>query len=121
MSNTINDVDITTDAKSAEVALGFTADQLGIAGNQYDYGFSFFRKTMKDDSAAGNFTDSIFQISKQADIPITDLLQSLKNKDEIEMTSIVSFYLNGIRSASTLLGINNVVRPNFYAARNVKG
>jgi hypothetical protein len=31
----------------------------------------------------------------------------------------MAYYLNGLRSPSTLLGVSNPVTPNFYTARNV--
>ena len=37
-----------------------------------------------------------------------------------EKTSTLSYYLNGLRSSSTMLGLNAPVTPNFYVARNVR-
>jgi hypothetical protein len=47
------------------------------------------------------------------------LLEQVQGQNAIEVTATLAYYLNGLRSPSTLLGTNVPVTPNFYAARNV--
>jgi hypothetical protein len=94
----------------------FAAD---IAVNEYDLVYSFFRKTFLDDKSAKNFTATFFLIVVQTGQPVQDLLESIKNKDQISLTATFAYYLNNLRSNTTLLGISNLVTPNYYAARSV--
>ena len=48
-----------------------------------------------------------------------DLLAEIQCQDQLQLSSTLCYYLNNQRSNATLLGINALVTPNFYAARNV--
>jgi len=41
------------------------------------------------------------------------------DQNAIQLTATMAYYLNGLRSPSTLLGVNSSVTPNFYTARNI--
>jgi hypothetical protein len=88
--------------------------------SEYDVVYSFFLSVFKDALAARNFATSLFLVSQQSGTPVLTLLQEMQGQDDIRVTSTLSYYLNGIRSPSTLLGINTAVTPNVWAARNVK-
>ena len=70
--------------------------------------------------AAGNFTVSVFRISESSGIPVMTLLQEFQGQSQPELTLTLAYYLNNIRSNSTLLGLNAATQPNFYVARNVR-
>jgi len=63
---------------------------------------------------------SVFRISESSDIPVMTLLQEFQGQSQPELTLTLSYYLNSIRSNSTLLGVNVASQPNFYVARNVR-
>jgi hypothetical protein len=86
----------------------------------YDAVLSYFRSVFSSAEAAGNFTVSLFRVSKQSGIPIMTLLQQFQGQSAPQITLTLAYYLNGIRSSSTLLGVNVPTQPNFYVARNVK-
>lgn len=87
--------------------------------DQYDLVYSYFSKVFKDQLAAKNFTITLFQVADYTKRPVQDLLAEIQGQDQIQLTSTLCYYLNNQRSNSTLLGINAIVQPNFYAARNV--
>lgn len=93
--------------------------ELRVPVNEYDVVNSYFYSVMKDRVAAQNFTTTLFRISQELTIPIFDLLQQVRANDAITLTGTMAYYLNGLRSKSTLLGVNAVVTPNPNTARNV--
>ena len=115
---TVNGVNTNIDL-SARVFNDFFDQGLQVPADQYDVVNSFFESVFGTGEAAKAFTDNLFTISRATDTPVLDLLADIKGQDSIRITSTICYYLNGIRSPSTLLGINTVVRPNIWAARNV--
>lgn len=88
--------------------------------DQYDAVNSYFRSVFNSVEAAGNFTVNVFRISHQSGIPVMSLLQQFQGQTAPEITLTLAYYLNGIRSSSTLLGVNTPTQPNFYIARNIR-
>ena len=116
-TNTLNDAiyqdkDV-SNAKKSEVPVPPNA------GDEYSYVISFFTKVMKDPQAAGTFANSLYRVARFTQTDVLALLDTLKGKDEIELNRIMAYYLTGMRSSSTLLGVQSTVRPNYYAGRNV--
>lgn len=87
---------------------------------QYDAIYSYFLSVFGTAEAAGNFTVSVFRISESSGIPAMTLLQEFQGQSQPELTLTLAYYLNSVRSNSTLLGINSATTPNFYVARNVR-
>jgi hypothetical protein len=87
--------------------------------NEFDAAFSYFNSVFASESAARNFTTSLFQIAADSGIPAMTLLDEFRRLDQFELTVTLAYYLNNIRSPSTLLGVNSVIVPNYFAARNV--
>jgi hypothetical protein len=88
--------------------------------NDYDVVYSFFKSVFVTEQAAGSFTVTLFRISDESGISVYDLLDDLEKRPVMEITATLAYYLNGIRSPSTLLGYRAPATPNFYAARNVR-
>lgn len=86
---------------------------------EYDIVYSFFKSTMNNDREAGNFTVSLFRVSSITKVPVLTLLDSLQGQTGLDLTINMAYYLNNIRSRATLLGVNAVATPNYYAARLV--
>jgi hypothetical protein len=93
---------------------------IDVPASEYDVVYSFFLSIFENKSAAQNFTTSLFLVSQQSGTPVLTLLAEMQGQDDIRVTATLSYYLNGIRSPSTLLGINTAVTPNVWAARNVR-
>lgn len=87
---------------------------------EYDIVFSFFKSVYTTTEAAGNFTISLFRIANQTRTPVLTLLQECEGQDQVQLTQTLAYYLNNLRSPSTLLGFGVTVTPNFYTARNVR-
>jgi hypothetical protein len=86
----------------------------------YDAVLSYFKSVFKSTEAAGNFTVSLFRVSQQSGIPVMNLLQQFQGQTAPQINLTLAYYLNGVRSSSTLLGINVPTQSNFYIARNIR-
>jgi hypothetical protein len=115
----VNAINTKTDL-TVQIFDRFYGYQQHVPVDQYDAVLSYFKSVFKSDEAAGNFTVSVFRVSKQANIPVMDLLQQFQGQSAPQITLTLAYYLNGIRSSSTLLGVNVPTQPNFYVARNIR-
>jgi len=98
----------------------FYGFQQQVPVDAYDAVLSYFKSVFVSAEAAGNFTVSVFRISHQTGIPAMTLLQQLQGQTAPEITLSLAYYLNGIRSKSTLLGLNVPTQPNYYVSRNIR-
>jgi hypothetical protein len=98
----------------------FYAYEVDVPQLEYDAVYSFFLSIYGTAEAAGNFTVSLFRVSQQSSIPVMNLLEQIEGLDQAEINLTLAYYLNNIRSPSTLLGINASTTPNYYVARNVR-
>lgn len=90
-----------------------------VNAEEYDVVNSYMRSVFTSAEAAGNFTVSVFRIANQTNTPVLTILNQLQGLNQIQLTQTLAYYLNNLRSKSTLLGIGASVTPNFYTARNV--
>ena len=97
----------------------FYQRELVIDANIYDNVLSFFNSIFADPLAAKNFTLTVFTISEDSGTPVETLLTELSNQNQVQITATLAYYLNNLRSNSTLLGIKTTATPNQFAARNV--
>jgi len=97
----------------------FYKRELVIDSNQYDIVFSFFNSIFSDEMAARNFTLNVFQISQDSGIPVETILGEMNNQNQVQITATLAYYLNNLRSNTTLLGITTTATPNEFAARNI--
>jgi len=89
--------------------------------NEWDAVSSYFESIYTTREAARNFTTAIFRVANQQGISAMTLLaqiQTATGPAELDIT--IAYYLNNLRSNSTLLGVSQPVQPNYYAARNVR-
>jgi len=91
-----------------------------VGSQEYDAVYSYFRSVFGTADAAGNFTVTLFRIAEQSEVPVMTLLQQVDGLGVPELTLTLAYYLNGLRSSSTMLGLNAPVTPNFYVSRNVR-
>jgi hypothetical protein len=88
--------------------------------DEYDAVYSYFRSVFGTGEAAGNFTVSLFRTAELSNTPVMALLQEIRGQTGPDLTLTLSYYLNSIRSNSTLLGLNLNTQPNYYVAHNVR-
>lgn len=93
--------------------------QTDVPAEEFDLVNSFFLSIFGSKPVAENFTVTLFRVSEESGIPVLSLLAELEGQSQLELTATLAYYLNGLRSPSTLVGINATVTPNFWAARNV--
>lgn len=90
-----------------------------VDANTYDIVNSYFESVFATKEAAENFTITLFRVAQETRTDVLTLLAEIQDLDQIQLTAQLAYYLNGLRSKTTLLGINAAVTPNFYTARNV--
>lgn len=113
--NNVNDkIDL-----SARIFNNFYGVNVAVSDEEYSVVNSFFRSIFENERSADNMTVTFFYISQATGIPVLELLNQVSNQNAIEVTATMAFYLNGLRSPATLLGVNSTVTPNYYTARNV--
>jgi len=99
----------------------FYGFDVNIPANEYDVVLSYFKSIYTTVEAAGNFTTAIFRIAAEQDIPAITLVEQLKTSTgAAELNLTIAYYLNSLRSNSTLLGVSEPVQPSYYAVRNVR-
>jgi hypothetical protein len=98
----------------------FYGYQQHVPVDQYDAVLSYFKSVFGTLEAAGNFTVSVFRVSNVTKIPVMNLLQQFQGQSAPQITLTLAYYLNGIRSRSTLLGLNVPTQPNYYVAHNIR-
>lgn len=93
-----------------------------IPSQEYDAVLSYFKSVFTTKDAAENFTSSLFRVAEETGINAMSLLQSFQQsgQTEPEVTILMAYYLNSVRSPATLLGVLAPTQPNFYAARNIR-
>lgn len=98
---------------------GFYDYQTEVDANDYDVVYSYFRSVFGTGEAAANFSVTLFRIAEETNTPVLTLLAEIEDLDKIKLTQTLCYYLNGLRSPATLLGIMAVSTPVFWTARNV--
>lgn len=115
-TNTLNDAIYGDDITRAKQREGYVPPT---KGEEYGYVISFFKSIMKDEHAAETFAEALYEVAQATQVNILILMETLKDLDLIQLNRTMAYYLNGIRSPATMLGVQNTVRPNYYAGRNV--
>ena len=88
--------------------------------DQYDAVNSYFRSVFENTETANNYTVSLFRISRVSETSVMTLLQQLQGQSAPQVNLTLAYYLNGLNSSSTLLGINVPTQPNYYVAHNIR-
>lgn len=115
---TVNQVNTQVD-QTVRIFDRFYRYEVVVPVNEYDAVNSFFISVYKDKEAARNFTTSLFYISQQTNVPALTLLDQIQDQNSVQLTLTMTYFLNGVRSPSTLLGINSTITPNLFTARNI--
>lgn len=92
---------------------------INVPANEYDAVYSYISSVFDDAQAAQNFTTTIFRVASETNTPVLTVLAQIQDNDRVRVNLNIAYFLNGLRSPSTLLGINTVVTPNIWAARNI--
>ena len=95
-------------------------DPIYLSENEYDIAYAFFFKVTKEASSAKALLASVAQSAKRNNIPLIQVVQSLKSGDQVELNYNLSVFLNSTRASSSFLGFQLNSLPNNFVERNVK-
>ena len=118
MGNTVNTLNTNLDL-TVRIYDQFYAYEQFVSAEEYDVVYSYMRSVYTTDVAAGNFTVALFRIADQTRTPVLTILANIQGQNSIQLTQTLCYYLNNLRSGSTLLGFGAAVTPNYYTARQV--
>jgi pyruvate/2-oxoacid:ferredoxin oxidoreductase alpha subunit len=116
---TVNAINPNTDL-SVRVFDSFYRFAQDVPADEYDVVNSYFKSVFGTAQAASNFTTTLFRIANQSKIPVLSLLQQIQGQSQPQLTLTLTYYLNGLRSPATLLGVNVPSTPTYFVARNIK-
>lgn len=98
----------------------FYQTEIVVSTNDFDRVRAFFLLHSDDTVIADDFTSAFFKIQQNYNTTVEDLLKKFEDLgNPLAIDETIAYYLNGLRSKSTLLGISVLQQPNLYAARNV--
>ena len=118
---TVNEVNPSID-QTVRIFDQFYNYSANVPAEEYDAVVSYFRSVFTTALAAENFTSSLFRVAEETNQNALTLLKTFQEGGQSapEITVLMAYYLNSIRSPATLLGVLTPTQPNFYAARNVR-
>ncbi len=97
----------------------FYSFDIQVPAAEYDVVYGYFASVFTEKRAAADFTTTIFRIAQETNTPVLTVLDQIAANDTVQLTANICYYLNGLRSPTTLLGINSLAVPNAFVARNV--
>ena len=97
----------------------FSNFDLVVEANQYEIIYSYFYSLSKSENVAKNFTTIIFRISNITGENPLILLEEIKGSNGLSTANaLVAYYLNSLKSKTTLYGVSSIPQPNQVVARN---
>jgi hypothetical protein len=90
--------------------------------DEYDVVHSYFVSVCDTVNIANNLTAVFFRISQQTGIPATTLLTYIKgngNVNALGMNKVICYFLNSLKSKTSLYGVAQIPLPNQPVARNI--
>ena len=98
----------------------FYAFNVKVNASEYDIVNGYFTSVCATRNIAGNFTAVLFRIAQEENISVLELLGYIQGtNNNLEMNQIIAYYLNGLKSKTSLYGISNTPAPNQTIARNI--
>ena len=98
----------------------FYAFNVKVNASEYDIVNAYFTSVCATRNIAGNFTAVLFRIAQEENINVLTLLSYIQGtNNNLEMNQIIAYYLNGLKSKTSLYGISNTPAPNQTIARNI--
>ena len=92
---------------------------LVVDANQYEIVHSFFYEMTKNKNSTDNFTLLIFRIATLSGENPLNLINYLNGKTNLEINSILAYYLNSAKSKTSLYGVSSTPQPNQNVQRNI--
>lgn len=106
--------------KTVRIFDSFYSLDLMVGAAQYDIVYGYFSNVCKTKNIADNFTTTLFRISTQTGVDVLSLLEQIKGSpNNVEMNKIMCYYLNSLKSKTSLYGVSIIPRPVLPVARNI--
>lgn len=98
----------------------FYSTDVIVGADQFDIVYGYFSSVCATNSIAQNFTAVLFRAATETGLNVLDLLDELQGSgSKLQMNKKICFYLNSLKSKTSLYGISIVPRPNIPVARNI--
>jgi hypothetical protein len=99
----------------------FYSSDLRVNASEFDLVYGFFSQICETKNIANNFTTVLFRISTQTGVSIETLLNELKgrNKTKLDLNKQMCYWLNSLKSKTSLYGVSVIPQPVVPVARNV--
>jgi hypothetical protein len=98
----------------------FYNKQLTINAADYDIVYSYFKGKSNNADIASNMTTILFRIAQTGNYNVMDLLEIVQGApNNLQMNTILCYYLNTFKSNNSLYGVGNIPKPNEAVQRNV--
>ena len=91
-----------------------------VNASDYDVVHSYFFGVSNNEVIAGNYTVILFNIAQQGGYNVLELLQIIQGaQNNLQMNSLICYYLNTFKSKASMYGISSIPNPNQAIQRNV--
>lgn len=98
----------------------FYSTDVKVGADQFDIVYGYFTSVCSTKSIAQNFTAVLFRAATETGLNVLDLLDEIQGAgNKLQMNKIICYYLNSLKSKTSLYGVSVVPRPNQPVARNV--
>lgn len=98
----------------------FYQSDLKVNASEYDLVHGYFTNVCGDTNIADNFTTVLFRISTQTGVNVQLLLKDLQGTGgSLQMNKQICYWLNSLKSKTSLYGISVIPQPVVPVARNV--
>lgn len=106
--------------RTVRVFDAFYQTDLKLNASEYDIVHGYFTSVCDTKNIADNFTTVLFRISTQTGVPVLQLLDELKGtSNSLQMNKQICYWLNSLKSKTSLYGVSVVPQPVVPVARNV--
>jgi hypothetical protein len=93
--------------------------EAAIDSNEYEIVNSYFKSVCGSANVANNFTTMLFRIVSITGQDAMTLLDNIQGTTKLETTAMMAYYLNSLKSKTTLYGVSVVPAPNETVQRNI--
>ena len=97
----------------------FYSQDVNVNASEFDVVYSYFKNVCQSENTAKNFTAIIFRMAAYTGESAITLLEFVQGKRGLELNATIAYYLNSLKSKTTLYGVANLPVPNPTVQRNV--
>ena len=98
----------------------FYAVNMKVSPDKFDIVYGYFSSICDTKNIAANFTAFLFRIAQETQIDALELLSQIQGTaNKLQMNKVLAYYLNSLKSKTSLYGVGAALKPNLPVARNV--